>query len=173
MSPTVQAALRRLWWSLLISSVFAFVVSEVSYQLVKDRSERPPQTVEILIPAGTAERIARGGEGPALPEMRFVEGDTLLVRNLDEVSHQLGPLWVLPGSASRMTLDRPSQYTMECSFQQSRALGIDVLPRAKASDRVFGIVSIGFPTWILLWLYTLVVKPLPGNEVENIAGEAG
>ncbi len=77
MSPTVQAALRRLWWSLLISSVFAFVVSEVSYQLVKDRSERPPQTVEILIPAGTAERIARGEEGPALPEMRFVEGDTL------------------------------------------------------------------------------------------------
>lgn len=173
MSPTVQAALRRLWWSFVISSVFAFLVSEVSYQLVKDRSERPPQTVEILIPAGTAERIARGEEGPALPEMRFVEGDTLLVRNLDEVSHQLGPLWVLPGSSSRMTLDRPSQYTMECSFQQSRSLGIDVLPRAKASDRVFGIVSVGFPTWILLWLYTLVVKPLPGSKIENLPSEAG
>ncbi len=173
MSPAVQAALRRLWWSLLISSIFAFAVSEVSYQMVKDRSERPPQTVEILVPAGTAARIANGENGPSLPEMRFVEGDILLVRNLDEVSHQLGPLWVLPGSTSRMTLDRPSQYTMECSFQQSRSLGIDVLPRAKASDRVFGIISIGFPTWILLWLYTLVVKPLPGSETENAVSEVG
>jgi hypothetical protein len=173
MSPAVQAALRRLWWSLLISSIFAFVVSEVSYQLVKDRSERPPQTVEILIPAGTAERIANGEEGPTLPAMRFVEGDTLLVRNLDEVSHQLGPLWVLPGSSSRLTLDRPSQYTMECSFQQSRSLGIDVLPRAKTSDRIFGIISVGFPTWILLWLYSLVAKPLPGSENEKMLSEAG
>ncbi len=173
MSPAVQAALRRLWWSFLISCVFAFAVSEISYQLVKDRSERPPQTVEIIIPLGTAARIANGEEGPSLPEMRFVEGDTLLVRNLDEVSHQLGPLWVLPDSSSRMTLDRPSQYTMECSFQQSRSLGIDVLPRAKASDRVFGIISIGLPTWILLWLYTLVVKPLPGSDPEPIVNEAG
>ncbi|GAP10105.1 hypothetical protein BECAL_01263 [Bellilinea caldifistulae] len=173
MSPAVQAALRRLWWSLLISSIFAFVVSEVSYQLVKDRSERPPQTVEILIPAGTAAKIANGDEGPTLPEMRFVEGDTLLVRNLDEVSHQLGPLWVLPGSSSRLTLDRPSQYTMECSFQQSRSLGIDVLPRAKTSDRIFGIISVGFPTWILLWLYWLVAKPLSGSENEKMLSEAG
>ncbi|WP_322791330.1 hypothetical protein [Bellilinea sp.] len=173
MSPAVQAALRRLWWSLLISSVFAFAVSEVSYQLVKDQSERPPQVVEILIPAGTAQQIANGENGPALPEMKFVEGDTLVVRNLDDVSHQLGPLWVLPGSSSRMTLDRPSQYTMECSFQQTRSLGIDVLARAKASDRVFGIISIGFPTWILLWLYTLVVKPLPGSENEHAVSEAG
>ncbi|GIV63730.1 MAG: hypothetical protein AB1457_05765 [Chloroflexota bacterium] len=172
MSPAVRAALRRLWWSLLISLIFAFLVSEVSYQLVKDRSERPPQTVEILIPAGTAARIANGEEGPALPEMRFVEGDTLLVRNLDEVSHQLGPLWVLPGSTSRMTLDRPSQYTMECSFQQSRSLGIDVLPRAKASDRIFGIISVGFPTWILLWLYWLVARPLPGDENKTLLNEA-
>ena len=173
MSLAFQAALRRLWWSLLISSVFAFAVSEVSYQLVKDQSERSPQVVEILIPAGTAERIAQGEDGPALPEMKFVEGDTLVVRNLDETSHQLGPLWVMPGSSSRMTLDRPSQYTLECSFQQSRSLGIDVLARAKSSDRVFGIISIGFPTWILLWLYTLVVKPLPGTESEPNVSEVG
>lgn len=173
MSPAVRAALKRLWWTLLISSLFAFLVSEISYQLVKDRSERPPQTIEIIVPAGTAGRIAAGEDGPALPEMKFVEGDTLVVRNLDNVSHQLGPLWVPPGSVSRMTLDRPNQYTMECSFQSSRSLGIDVLPRAKASDRVFGIISIGIPTWILLWLYTLVVKPLPGSEEDRLYNEAG
>lgn len=164
MSPAVRSAVRRMWISLAISLVFAFVVSEVSYQLVKDSGERPPRNVEILIPAGTAQRIAAGGAGPVLPEMRFVEGDTITVRNLDSVAHQLGPLFVPPGTASVLNLDRPSQYTMECSFQETRSIGIDVLPRAKTSDRVFGIISIGLPTWILLWLYTLIVKPLPGNE---------
>ncbi|MEN4011175.1 MAG: hypothetical protein AB1453_07310 [Chloroflexota bacterium] len=164
MSPAVRAAIRRLWLSLLISMVFAFAVSEVSYQLVKDSGERPPQNVEIIIPAGTAERISAGEAGPALPEMRFVEGDTVTVRNLDHVAHQLGPLFVPPDTAGILTFDRPSLYAMECSFQQSRSVSIDVLPRAKTSDRVFGVISIGLPTWILLWLYTLVVKPLPENE---------
>lgn len=164
MSPAVRSAVRRLWISLVVSLVFAFAVSEISYQLVKDSGERPPRNLEILIPAGTAERIAAGGAGPALPEMRFVEGDTITVRNLDSVAHQLGPLFVPPDTASILTLDRPNQYTMECSFQETRSIGIDVLPRAKTSDRVFGIISIGLPTWILLWLYTLVVRPLPGSE---------
>lgn len=164
MSVTVRAALRRLLLCLVLSMVFAFAVSEISYQLVKDSGERPPQQVEILIPAGTAERIASGLPGPQLPEMKFVEGDQILVRNLDQFAHQLGPMWVPPGTSSSMTLDRPNQYIMECSFQESQTLGIDVLARAKASDRVFGIVSVGLPTWILAWLYTLVAIPLPGKE---------
>jgi hypothetical protein len=169
MTPAVRAALKRLVICLGISLVFAFVVSEVSYQLVKDRSERPPRVLEILIPMGTAENIANGLPGPVLPDMTFVEGDQIVVRNLDSVSHQLGPLWVPPSASSTMTLDRPSKYTMECSFQETQMLGIDVLPRAKASDRIFGIVSIGFPTWILAWLYSMVAIPLPENKDQALS----
>jgi len=168
LTPPVRAALKRLVISLGLSLVFAFVVSEVSYQLVKDRGERPPRVVEILIPLGTAENIANGLPGPILPEMTFVEGDQIVVRNFDKTSHQLGPLWVPPNASSTLALDRPNQYTMECSFQEDRVLGLDVLPRAKASDRVFGMVSIGLPTWILAWLYSLVAIPLPGNDEQAL-----
>ena len=170
MSPTVRAAVKRLLISLVISLVFAFAVSEVSYLLVRDKGERPPQVLEIIVPAGTAENIANGLPGPRLPEMKFVEGDQIVVRNLDSVSHQLGPMWVPPNASSTLALDRPSQYSMECSFQESNMLGIDVLPRAKASDRVFGIISIGLPTWILAWLYAMVAIPLPGAKETKGAG---
>lgn len=167
MNPTLRAVLKRLAVTFVISAVFAFGVSEISYQLVKDQSDRIPREVEIVIPAGTAQTIVDGEPGPQFPDMDFVEGDQLLLRNLDTVSHQLGPLWVPPQTSSVMILDRPNQYSMECSFQADQSLDLDVLPRAKNSDRVFGIFSVGAPTWILAWLYSLVAIPLPGQPGEK------
>lgn len=167
MSSTLRAAFIRLGLTFVISAVFAFGISEISYQLVKDQGDRLPREVEILIPAGTAQRIANGEAGPLLPEMKFVEGDQIIVRNQDEVSHQLGPIWVPPQTSSVMVLDRPNQYTLECSFQAGKSLDLDVLPRAKNSDRVLGIFSVGAPTWILAWLYSLVAIPLPENDKQK------
>jgi len=159
MNPGVKAALIRLGITFVISMVFAFVVAEVSYQLVKNREEREPRQIEILIPPGTAETIANGGVGPAMPEMLFFEGDKIKVRNLDSVSHQLGPMWIPALSSSVLTLDRPSSYSISCTFQASQAVDIEVVARAKTSDRVLGILSIGLPTWMLVWVYTLIGIP--------------
>jgi len=169
MSPTVRAALKRLGITFVICMVFAFAVAEISYQLVKNQSERAPRQIEILIPPGTADQIASGQPGPAMPDMRFAEGDQILVRNLDSVSHQLGPLWVPANSSSVLTLDRPSSYSLSCTFQASQSLDIEVVARAKASDRVLGILSIGLPTWMLVWLYTLIAIPMPPNPPQPAA----
>jgi len=163
MSPGVKAALIRLGITFVISMVFAFVVAEASYQLVKNRGEREPRQIDILIPPGTAEAIANGGAGPALPEMLFIEGDKIMVQNLDSVSHQLGPLWIPALSSSVLTLDRPSSYSLSCTFQASQKVDIEVVARAKASDRVLGILSIGLPTWMLIWVYTLIGIPAAGK----------
>lgn len=161
MSPTVKSALKRLGVTFVICMAFAFAVAEISYQSAKSQNERPPRQIEILIPPGTAEAIAAGQPGPGLPDMRFLEDDEIVVRNMDSVSHQLGPLWIPANSSSVLTLDRPSEYTLSCSFQASQTIDIEVFPRARASDRVMGILSIGLPTWMLVWLYTLIGLPMP------------
>lgn len=161
MTAPVRAALKRLGITFVISMIFAFAVAEISYQMVKNQSERAPRQIEILIPPGTADQIADGQPGPAMPDMRFAQGDQILVRNMDSVSHQLGPLWIPANSSSVLTLDRPSSYSLSCTFQASQNLDIEVVARAKASDRVLGILSIGLPTWVLVWLYTLIAIPMP------------
>ncbi|HEY4693319.1 MAG TPA: hypothetical protein VIH16_07760 [Bellilinea sp.] len=166
MSPTVRAAVKRLGITFVISMVFAFAIAEISYQMVKNQSERAPRQIEILIPPGTASQIANGQPGPAMPDMRFSEGDQILVRNMDSVSHQLGPLWVPADASSVLTLDRPSSYSMACTFQASQSLDIEVVARAKTSDRVLGVLSIGLPTWMLVWLYTLIAIPMPPNPTQ-------
>lgn len=164
MNPFVRSALKRLGITFVISMVFALLVAEVSYQFVKGESERQPRQIEILIPPGTADAITQGQPGPGLPDMRFFEDDQILVRNMDSVSHQLGPLWIPPNSSSVLKLDRPSSYSLSCSFQPSQSVDIEVVARAKPSDRVLGILSIGLPTWMLIWVYTLIgipVNPIP------------
>lgn len=169
MNPFVRSALKRLGITFIISMAFAFVVAEVSYQLGRSDSDREPRQIEILIPPGTADAIAQGQPGLGMPDMRFFEDDQIVVRNMDSVSHQLGPLWIPSGSSSVLTLDRPSSTSLSCSFQASQRIDIQVVARAKPSDRVLGILSIGLPTWMLIWVYTLIgIRTDPGaSAAEN------
>lgn len=167
MKPQTRAVLIRLVITFAVSMAFGFAVSEGSYRLSRSSNERIPQVISIVIPDGTAGEIARGMPGPQLPVMNFVEGDQIVVVNLDQVSHQLGPLWVPPGMSSSLTLDRPAKYNMDCSFQPEQTVSIDVLPRAQTSDKVVGSLAVGLPTWVLLALYTIVAMPLPGARPET------
>lgn len=171
MSPFVRSALKRLGITFIISILFAFVVAEVSYQFIKGNNQREPRQIEILIPPGTADAIAQGKPGPGLPDMRFFEDDQIKVRNMDSVSHQLGPMWIPANSSSVLTLDRPSSYSLSCSFQASQSVDIVVVARAKPSDRVLGILSIGLPTWMLIWVYTLIGIPMTPKIAPTEDGE--
>ncbi len=163
MNPTVRAVLMRLLVALLIGAAFAVLVSEGMYQLTQKKVDRDPQVIEIIIPDGTAANIQAGLPGPGLPEMVFTEGDTLMVVNQDTAAHQLGPIWVPPGTSGKLVLDRPNQYSMACTFSPGQMLGVDVQSRVKPSDRIQGILAVGLPTWILIWLYMVVAIPLPQN----------
>ncbi len=161
MTPFTRAVLTRLAAAFTVSMLFGFAVSEITYRLSRTEAERVPDVLTIVIPAGTAEQIFQGQPGLEMPEMKFVEGDQIVVVNQDLVSHQLGPLWIPSGTSSSLTLDRPSKYNMSCSFQAAETIAVDVQPRARTSDRVIGALAVGLPTWGLLALYALVAAPLP------------
>ncbi len=58
--------------------------------------------------------------------MTFVVGDTLVVVNQDSVDHQLGPLWIPPGTSASLNLDTEQNYAFQCSFQPTKVFGLDV-----------------------------------------------
>ena len=152
---------RRLLLSMLIGVVLGWGMSEVAFALLRDSSDHVPQKVELVIPAGTAKRVAAGQADPALPpDMVFVVGDTLVVRNQDEVSHQLGPVWVPPGASASLALNSADKYSYTCSFEPSRYLGLDVRSRVTASTRLFAVILAGPPMGILIGLYSIVIWPV-------------
>ena len=153
----------------MISLVFVLILSEVSYQFQRDRIARQPETIELVIPAGTAARVASGEPVPTIPdEMDFLLGDTLLVVNEDIVDHQLGPVWVPPGTSAQLSLDEAEKYSYSCSFQPSRFLGINVRPPTTLLTRLTGLALAVPPTTMVLLLYGFLVFP-PGGKKDKAA----
>jgi hypothetical protein len=166
-SKLMQQGLLRLGLALLLAFAFALLVSEVAFRLQEGEGYgRQPGRVELLVPKGTAELVAQGQLAPSLPQnMVFVQGDVLVVRNEDVVSHQLGPVWVPAGNSATLTLEQAGQYQMACSFQPSSYLGLDVRSRVTLAVRLQAMLAIGLPTGIMGWLYWLVVTPLKRPEL--------
>jgi hypothetical protein len=141
----------RLILAMLIGLLFGVVVSEVSYLFSSNHTTRPPQEVDIVIPVGTAARLSSGQVVQNIPStLQFVEGDTLVVKNEDTVSHQLGPVWVPPGTSGVLNLDSPSEYSYSCSFESSSTLGTLWL-------RLQGYLNVGLPTGIMLAVYSFAL----------------
>ncbi len=146
---------------MLISLVLGAAISEITFYFLHSGQTRAPEVVELDIPAGTADRIARGEGAPSLPaNMTFVVGDTLLVKNQDTVAHQLGPLLIPSGAAASMKLDNEQDYTVTCSFQPSKYLGLDVLAPVTLTTRIIGVLETGINLGFLVTLYSLFAIPL-------------
>jgi len=159
-----QRILRRAGLSLLAGLLIGFLLSEISFQFLKE-SSRAPQTIELVIPAGTAEQIANGEAPPSIPdEMSFVVGDVLLVRNQDSIDHQLGPLWIPANSSASLNLDEVNNWVFSCSFQPSSYLGLDVQEAVTLGTRVGGVIFSGVPMSAIIALYSLIVWPLDKKE---------
>lgn len=151
-----------------ISLVAVWLVSEVAFGLQKEKYDRPPEAVNLVIPADTFERVAAGEPVPAIPEeMIFVLGDTLVVKNEDSVDHQLGPVWVPAGSQASLVLEQPGKFVYSCSFQASRYLGLDV---RKATTWATRATALGLATPALaffLFVYSLVLRPIKPPAVSD------
>jgi hypothetical protein len=138
---------------LLIATIF----TEVSYRILK-RENRAPEHVELIIPAGTAESVANGKAPPSIPaDMTFVVGDTLVVVNQDSVDHQLGPLWIPPGTSASLNLDTEQNYAFQCSFQPTQVFGLDVHEPVTPLTRLTGILFGGLPLGALLSVYSVLL----------------
>lgn len=152
-----SSIIKRIVISILLGVILAAITTELSYQVLK-RENREPERVELVIPAGTAENIAQGKVPPSIPvDMNFVVGDTLVVFNQDEVDHQLGPLWIPPGTSASLNLDTEQNFILECSFQPTKIFGLDVHQSVTLGTRLTGILFAGFPLGALFAVYSVLL----------------
>jgi hypothetical protein len=165
MTPALlHAFARRFIILLLVSMAAVLMFSEGFYRLIRTDSERAPQTFEITIPAGTAERITAGEPGPEIPNTVFVVGDTLLVHNQDSVSHELGPIWLPPGTSGSLTLGEANDFIYNCSFQSTQYLGLTVRQATTWTAR-FSALWYGTPPILMfLLVYSFVLFPIKQGE---------
>lgn len=165
---TVRLGVRRILILFLISLGLAFAGSELAFYFQKEPSDRAPAEVELVIPAGTASRIAIGMPVPDIPEeMVFVLGDTLVVRNEDEVDHQLGPLWIPPHSTAKLTLEEAERYALSCSFQPTRYQGLTVKPPITWGTRLIALGLTVPATTMFLFVYSLLIWPIKSGKSQQ------
>jgi hypothetical protein len=153
-------ALRRFALCMILGLALGTVLSEVAFHYLDSGETRPPQVIEIDIPAGTAAEVQAGQADPSLPTaLTFVIGDTLLVRNKDAVVHTLGPLLIPPGTSGSMKLDSPDYSAVSCSFQPSKYLGLTMESPLNGATRTVGILEASLPMGLLFSVYGLFAIP--------------
>ena len=83
------------------------------------------------IPKGTWARRMAGDKVEILPDhigLTLGLNDTLLLRNLDEVPQQFGPVVIMPGQSFRLPFEVASTYSFACSAHASGQMSIIVAP---------------------------------------------
>jgi hypothetical protein len=151
--------------AMLIGLLSGLALNEIAYVLLHETS-RAPKVIELVIPNGTAARVARGESPPTIPDsMFFVVGDTLVVKNNDSVHHELGPLWIPAGSSASLSLKDAQSYAFSCSFQPRQTFGLNVQEALTITTRLYGLLLSGVPAGIMFALYTLV---MPVKKKGNI-----
>ena len=135
--------------------------SEIAFRVMEHNIDRAPQVIELTIPPGTAEKVARGESVPTIPEeMVFVLGDVLVVHNEDSVSHELGPVLVPPGTSGSLPMDEADKYSVHCSFQPTEYLGLEVKEPTTWLTRLIAIAFAAPATAVLVFLYSIAIKPV-------------
>ncbi len=170
-SSTLNKGFKRLIIAFFISLALVWIGSEVAFYFLRENTDRLPEQIELVIPPGTAEKVAAGEPIPSIPdEMTFVLGDTLIVKNEDSVDHELGPLWIPPQSKASLVLDAADRYAYSCSFQTTRYLGLNVRQPTTWKTR---LLALGFTvpaTTAFFFIYSLAMWPInsePKKETPN------
>lgn len=85
------------------------------------------QVVDVIVPPGTAARIAAGEPIELLPrELRVEVGDELVVANQDDRVHEVGPYVVAPGDTIRQRFTEPGRIEGLCTLHPSGEVSIIV-----------------------------------------------
>lgn len=155
-----RTVLKRIAISMLVGLFLGAIISELSFRLLDNGETRPPTRVVLDIPMGTAARVARGVADPDLPaNMSFVVGDELVVNNHDSASHKLGPLFIPAGTSASMQLANAQGYILQCSFEPSKYLSLNVLPPLTFGTRVVGVLEAGLNVGFLIAVYAVFAMP--------------
>jgi hypothetical protein len=166
--------LARLAVVLLACTAAVFLFNEGMYLMQREIKDRPPKTIQLVIPAGTAERVAAGEKTPSLPEeMTFVVGDVLEVINQDSADHEIGPVWVPAGSTGSMVMDKADRLAYTCSFQPDNYLGVDVIKPTSLFTRLVALFLAAPTVTALVYIYSLALYPIdPAKQAAKKAAKA-
>ena len=152
---------RRMVITMLLGILMGIGVNEISFLFTKSEAGRAPERVELLIPKGTAEKIANGTASSNIPDnIVFVVGDTLVVKNEDVVDHHLGPLYIPSGTSASLILTDANNLAYSCSFVPTRYIGLDVREAVDFSTRLYGVFIAGIPLGFLIAVYSFLVWPI-------------
>lgn len=139
----VAGFLRPLWPYILGVLVFSWVMVFVAWILLPSS-----RIVEIEIPLGTAERVARGEVVETLPsDLLLRRGDTLVLANFDDQPHRIGAIWAEPGRSTRTIVDSSLQDSgsLFCTFHPGGAIGVSPQSRPSVSQTALPTLMIFFP----------------------------
>ncbi len=157
----------RLFLSMVLGFLIAVGVNEFSFLFLKSEAGRGPERIELVIPAGTAAKVALGEAEPTLPEkMVFVQGDTLVVINQDSVDHRLGALFIPSNTSASLILSQAASLTYACSFEPTQYFGLDVREPVTLDTRIYGLIISGLPLGIIFYIYSILVWPLKPKPIE-------
>ncbi len=101
-------------------------------------AQRPPETVSIVIPQGTALAQARGEDAYPFPEeMRVQPGQPIVITNDDQAVHVFFDLAILPGQTVQKTFAHAGSFRysggLSCSINKSGAVTVIVADTASRS----------------------------------------
>jgi hypothetical protein len=119
-------------WALVVALLAVPVLVVVAGVVVwtfaaQDDGTREPDTIEIVVPAGTQDRLSAGESVVLMPariELRV--GDQLVIRNDDDVSHLVGPYQVDPGDNMFVQYGAPGVYEGYCALSEGERYEIVV-----------------------------------------------
>ncbi len=160
---------KRLLITFFAAFTLVLVISEVAHSINKEETDRIPEIIEFVIPAGTARNIEAGEQVEIIPNgLTFVIGDTLSIKNEDTVNHELGPLYIPIGSSASLVMEDANKYTLGCSFQTSKYFNFDVRSRTTLESRLTALLLATPPTTVFFFLYSLLIFPAKSNlEIEE------
>lgn len=112
---------------LSIVAVVVVVVAGGALAYVSLSSVNRSETVEVVVPAGTGERMDAGEDIELLPAYLELDvGDRLVINNNDDRIHTVGPYVVAPGQTIAQTFSEPGRIEGACTLHPSGAVTIVV-----------------------------------------------
>jgi hypothetical protein len=108
-----------------LAAVVAAIVGWAAFAPLSVASRDEP----FEIPKGTWARRMAGNKVEILPsriDLTLGLNDQLLLRNLDDVPQQFGPVLVMPGQSFRLPFEKASTYSFDCTAHASGQMTIVV-----------------------------------------------
>ena len=121
MTPHPETRSSRRW---LVAAVIVTVVAAVGVVVgitMIHGGEREPQTIEIVVPKGTNDRLKAREKVAVMPSrLEFTVGDYIRIRNEDVVRHSVGPYLVDAGEELFLRYGKAGTYEGYCPVTEDQ-----------------------------------------------------